>query len=675
MSIQVAVAPAELNTALTERLSEQKQALVAAADWLNQNAPEVRDNIISAADKNVEGLLLISGSNGEPIFAGNPPEWKEIRSNDSHYGSDLHRMPHWRNMLKAFLLTNEARYAERVVLEVLDWIEKCPRPELPKKGEKGPFGGRFYGVSAEDVPWHCLNSGIRLFETWRFLLEVLVGTEYLSPENLMAVGLSMREQAEAIRAVSPNLFPDAHHNHYLMEMLGVLTYSRLFPELPDSEEWAKHAAGELDRCAISQLTEKGAQVEGCPSYHNGCMWWFLLARKNAEMCGAPLSSEADARIRRGIDYAIHASRPSGEDVPWGDSHAGTGFITSAVWAQIAFDDWEPLAQVCKYVNTERVVRVAAENVWDVPDIADMVERIKSGTVKTDAQDWLLIEHQEEIKQVALRTAWSPDALNVFFGAYSPVHYGNHGHIDPCGFEFSAYGKALLIDPGSCPYYESELRRQIKSASGHNMLTINFREPFDYCGSFAYMPQKEGGIDWVLHDERIMAVQGNHMNYEPTKHRRCVAIIDSKYLLVLDELTELFWLSSAQVYYQFPFDAISELPDGSGIVSNDAEQNVAVITTENLTLRTNPYTFHAVNKDDPTQSEQITTVRFDDPDYQQSHLTTRAYASLVVPLAEGESLPEVSRPVMSGSPEAWTVNFSIAGEEYSLGWLSDSLKIS
>lgn len=96
----------------------------------------------------------------------------------------------------------------------------------------------------------------------------------------------------------------------------------------------------------------------------------------------------------------------------------------------------------------------------------------------------------------LRTGWTRDALSVFFAARSPVNNG-HAHIDPMGFDFTALGRPLVVDPGRYTYREDADRRAYKSADWHNTLTIDGRPPFEYLGAWAYSPQKEARITHVV----------------------------------------------------------------------------------------------------------------------------------------------------------------------------------
>ena len=663
-----ALAPHDLQVRIRPPEARRAQ-LRAAAAWLCANAPDIRDAILRTAESARCGNVTISGSCGEPCDIGTPPAWKEIRTRDSHYGSDLHRMLHWHALLNAFLMTEDARYAQRVVMEAQDWIASCPRPPLPQNREESLAS--FYGVSAEVVPWHCLNSGIRLFETWRFMLEVLAGTEHLPQDALSAIGWSMRGQAEAIRAVSPKLFPDAHHNHYLMEMLGVLSWARLFPDMPDAREWGTFAASELGRCALSQLVEDGAQVEGCPSYHSGCMYWFCLARQYAADCGTPLCAEADARIRNGIRWAVQATRPFGEDVPWGDSHAQTGFLRSAFLGYVAFGDTEPLAMAARFVPPEALRKAVVGHLWDAPDPDGLVRMIEAPGFSTQCAPWPATAWQRGVNQVSLRAAWEPAAAGVFFACYTPVHYGNHAHIDPCGFEFSALGRTLLMDPGCAAYFANETRRRIKSATAHNMLTVNFREPFDYCSSFAYAPQKEGYIDWVSEGALHRAAQGRHTCFDPAMHRRAVVLVDGRLLVVLDDVTELYWLSSVQLYFQLPFATVRKTE--RGFFTEEAGVNLALATAGDAVFGEAPVRTEAdaaVGIEHP-----FTTIRFDD--WGTSQRTERMYATAALPVEAGRAAGNihVGIPQMERCDDGIHVRVDADGQAYRIIWTDTGVTVT
>jgi hypothetical protein len=120
--------------------------------------------------------------------------------------------------------------------------------------------------------------------------------------------------------------------------------------------------------------------------------------------------------------------------------------------------------------------------------------------------------------------------------------------DPMGFDFTALGKPLVVDPGRFTYREGADRRAFKSATSHNTLTVNRREPFEYLSNATVGPQKEAAIVRVIDQPNLLAAEAMQRNFEPAIHRRVVALMDSVALVVLDRLSGLSPESSVQIYY-------------------------------------------------------------------------------------------------------------------------------
>ena len=46
---------------------------------------------------------------------------------------------------------------------------------------------------------------------------------------------------------------------------------------------------EMERSINAQVTSGGGQIEGCASYHNGCIYWFVSPASAVEKCGLDIS--------------------------------------------------------------------------------------------------------------------------------------------------------------------------------------------------------------------------------------------------------------------------------------------------------------------------------------------------------------------------------------------------
>jgi len=515
------------------RADQQRQA-----EFLNQHAPAVAADLIRRADAAMAGMLILPGTRNQPGFVGDPPRWNHNPTDDAEYIFGLNRMYHWTWLLRAERLTGDRRYGARVILELDDWIRTCPCPPV----DTDPARSRrdFYGHDA----WRSLEAGIRMFDTWPVVLEHLHGDERFTPELQARFQASVREHARVLAVICPIFWPRADHNHYLMENLGLLSAVTMFPDFPESAAWRTHAIRELARCAAVQLSDDGGQIEGCPSYHNGCIYWFCYALR---LAGADMPAAVRERTRRGMEYTLHSFRPSGTTVPFGDSDATDTATHAAIWWYLAAGDPAPLRTILGLLGPDRARAAIAGHAWTVADPAALLRLTETSAATTLST----VGHQRDLQQVQLRTSWDRDALSVFFACRSPVgHGGGHAHIDPCSFDFTAFGRPLLVDPGRFTYRGDDDRRVFKSALWHNTVTVDDKEPYAYLNCWNYGIQREGRITGVWERPGIMAAAAMQRNFAPAVHRRLVAIIDGAWLLVIDAFSGLWEGATVQIYFHF-----------------------------------------------------------------------------------------------------------------------------
>lgn len=623
------------------------------AAYIAQKLPRVKVSIIEEAEEALKGMMILPGTGAEPYDVGNPPNWFNNPVNHNEYVFHLNRMNHWKPLLEAYTLTGDRRYAEKVVQELNNWVDKCQRPSIEKDPEAA------YKSFNSVNPWRSLEAGIRNFKTWPWVIEHLLDTDIMTPELLEKYAVSVYEQGEVLAEICPIFWPKADHNHYLMENLGLLSLSCLFPEFKTSEQWRAHALRELERCAAEQITEDGGQIEGCPSYHNGCVFWFSLSLLIAREHGIKLSENYINRVRNSLDYSIYSFRPSGTLVPWGDSNTNKGMINSAFFGYLAFNSFQWLSFATKLVDIEEIKRVCIKEIWRIKDMDVLLEQL--GKLEYNENDYTLptVSWQRGLKQVAMRTDWTRDALSVLFACRTPIQ-NNHAHIDPMGFDFTAYGRPLVVDPGKFTYKEDENRKNFKSAEWHNTLTIDGKPPFEYISSWRYGPQKHGNILKVGDRKELMYAEAEHLNYEPAVHRRLLSIVDGTFLLVLDRVTKVEPDASVQIYYHMDTDkAVLDLKNGCAYTESGST-DVVIYASGNLRGELLPAKISEAN------DIGRDSVRLCLRDHSKGS-DTRNYVSVIVPYRQGTDVPQVTLPVVEEKGGKFTCRFTLDEKEYSFIW--------
>ena len=610
--------------------------------------PELAAETVKAAAYGMAGKVKLPGTGGQfqtTLSGGQYPAWLDNKYQTNEYLWQLNRMDWWQELLAAYALTGEAAYAQRVVAEMLDWIEIVRRPVL-NPADMAAMEQAFHSLS----PWRTLEVGIRLHKSWPLIMEHLLDSEILDNKALEKFVLSVCEQAEVLAELTPHFFPKADHNHYVMENLGLLWVSSYFPELKQSEKWRRQAEAELERCIRVQMTDDGAHIEGCPMYHNGCIRWFTLALLIARDFGRDFSEEYKRRLEKGLEYSMYAFRPTGETVPWGDSKANQTAVMAGFYGYLAFGRSDCLNLLAKYVSRDVFWKQLQNHIWFLHDFTQFQEALQGEPESKLA----LINHQRKVKQAAARSSWTATAHSLFFGVHTPIHTG-HAHMDPLGFDYTAWGENLLVDPGYFTYENNKERECFKSPQWHNTIVVNDSYPYEYRGAFSYGQQKMGDILLMQEMAGDFALIGYHDNYAPVRLTRCLLLIEGRDLLVLD--LAVGKAQTIDIYYHW---ATEQVTLGTPVIGKWQDVHMQMVYSKGLTAELLPAYFSK----ETDQKQPSKRLHLQDRPTAEQDL----YAAVFQAKPHTSALPPLSIEIIPAASGQgfWQVN--VAGEKiYSIRW--------
>lgn len=609
MSIQAWLKEPMSTARLLTNLRARLEPMDVKSGYIASHMPELVQETIANAELAYQGMIQLPGTGGVKEFVGNPPSWLERRHNDNEFLWQLNRMNYWQDLLEAYTLTKNEKYGRKVIDEMLDWIETV---EITDDMIDFPLS-----YFEKCHPLRALELGIRSYKTWPLVLEHLGRSELFTEEVLERYVTAVYKQIRILRKVSPQLWPKADHNHYLMECLGILTTALYFPELKEAEEWKAFAIDGIEKCSQAQLTEDGGQIEGCPSYHNGCMFWFGLAVVLAKRFGFEFSEPYMERFRKNLDYSIYSLRPTGKCVPVGDSHANHLAVMAGVYGYFALEDMTWLGLATNLIDMDVIMREASKHVWRALDVRPFVEALRSLEGKQFVCDKQTTFWNRTLHQAIIRSGWDSEALSFLFTCRSPIQ-NFHAHIDLMSFDFTALGKNMVCDPGIFCYRDDENRKQFKSANFHSTLLIDERDHFKYISSFNYGPQKIGEISKVENRGFYQLASAYHTNYEPIIHHRHIALVDDRFVVVADRVEGLEQ-HSVQRYFHLDFTDVKEA--AGGVVGTSDTANLAIYTSERGHLDFLPGRLSDVND----IARPSTRVRF-----QERSSGIRNYVTILIP---------------------------------------------
>lgn len=643
------MSPDELKCTLARRLERQASVMAKGVrDWAARN-PAWPQTVLAKADLAMQGLHQFQGTGGRAVFVGDPVQWRENPSGDPDFISMFNRMPHWRPLLYAWILTGKAAYATKVVAELEGWLDQNPPPAIQPEA---------IGRYRVQVPWRQLEMGIRMSESWPVALLILAETDLLSAELLARMVASMDWHGRVLSEISPLMHPEAEGNWFTFEMDGLLTLAAMLPELKQSKAWLALAWHHLERNAAISLTTEGGQEEGAPHYHNSCVSQFSHSAHVARQNGVQPSEQFETLLRNAALYSLHACRPNGTNVPWADSDASTTPISAILGATLALDFWEPLATLKCFVPIDVILSCADELYFAESEPDVWLDKVKA----TPAAPSDLVLWAKSLDQAMVRTDWSAGASSLFFGCRTPTKYG-HAHIDPAAFDFCLGGRPILVDPGRFIYDEVPERRMFKSATFHNTITINDREPFEYVSSFALGPQRDGRLIKGYNTENFTAFESQQDNFAPVLHQRAVVLMRNGALVVLDALHGLEVTDTVQLWYHFDSTNLRwDEPAGTVFTQDSGLANVALTVSSGLSgTMMDGFVSDLMDQRRPSQR-----MRFEST----GGPSIRLFATLVQPIdafVPGSAI-EISH---KSGPGEWEILLPNKEQSY-LGWIPGSI---
>ena len=496
-----------------------------AIAWVKKdvNNPARMEDLRKMGSHSMQNMFILPGTRGVRMHVGTPPAWNECRTDDEEYLWVLNRTHYFNELTALYHLTGEREYAEKVLSDMENWIDTCPLGPLPNENttpeEMQAIRKTFSGLN----PWRSLEVGIRMFDSWNLAYERLLHTEMMTPALHSKIAYSFYEHALVLREMSPRYWPNADHNHYLHEMLGLLLIACIFPDFKESDAWHEFAIHELGRCAKAQFTEDGGQIEGSPNYHNGCLSMFLSLVDVARKFDLSLPDNILNICSKATDYAIATIGPDGIIAPFGD----TGYLT--IGPNLirryygCFGELGPCAKLFAIHGTTD------------PDVVPEIEQAKAReyALSAPAEDNL----QRQLDQYFARTGWTRESSAFAFMCHSPVCNG-HSQIDPMTFILYLNGDPIVVDPSYYTYRECEERKLFKSPEYHSCLTFDNKHPYEYVTRWSFTPQREGKIRKSYRLPGVFAADASHHGYDPDYHKRLCALVGDDVFLVADDVANV-----------------------------------------------------------------------------------------------------------------------------------------
>lgn len=558
---------------------------------------------------------------------------------DSKVIWELSRHQWFVRLAQAYRLSGDERYARCFAGNVRNWMRENP-PGI--------------GINRAS----SLEASIRLISwSWAVLMfgNARALTAGLRSDLLSEIG---RHAAHISRYLSFSFSPNTHLTG---EALGLYYAGTVFAELAGAARWRwrgrKILLRELDR----QVYDDGVYFEQSSCYQRYTieiyLHFLLLARCNAD----PVPPRYTSRVRSMVDWLVATQSPDGFMPRIGDADGG--------WL-LPMERRDP--------NDCRGVFALAAAVFRR---ADYLHAARGETAEVL---WMLGHRGREILRgvqprpprcsasrcfpeggyVVMRNDWSRRAHGLLLdtGPLGCRYSAGHGHADLLSLQCTAFGRPVLVDPGTYCYTPDPVWRDyFRATFSHNTLVIDGVGQARTAGPFRWERRPAARLNTWASSPTVDYADAVHDAYwhrpDGVRHRRRVLFVKPEYWVVIDDV-EGGGVHEVQLRFQFAPGSCLSLNDRGeangwmlGAVADDAGLWVRSFAATSLEPES------LVGRESPPAGWVATDYgrRVEAPllVYRTTAELPLRIVSMLVPCI----------PKRTGSPPAIHVNFSSTGDCY------------
>ena len=456
--------------------------------------PDGSPNGIRIADELLDHVFRLASC--PPTRIEGPIRWNEDPHDYDQWAIALNRHTHWVTLGRAYLATQDEKYAREFVDQLNSWIDALPIYIGPR-WIQGPM------TQAGKSPL-SLDAGIRMAQSWWQAYACFKDSPSFDPESQARMIRSFRDHA--VYLMDPAVF-HVTSNWGAMEVNGLFWLAVMLPEFRAAPVWLETARKRLVDALAAQVYPDGAQIELAPGYHGVTVGNFVGALEVGKRNGVDLPPEFVAGLERMYEYYVAIAGPDGRMPALNDSGWGgvSGMLNQGLQLFPHRSDFEYV------ISAGMKGAPPAQTSWRLPYAG-----------------WNM-----------MRTGWRRDDRYLLFetGPFGAAHQ----HEDKLGIILHDAGRTILTEGGVYSYDRSEWRKYILSTRAHSTVMVDGLEQNRRRVPDTNTVWKPEDARWIS-DERLDFARGIYSEgYGPDNalrvtHRRQVAFVKPDYWLVHDTLT-------------------------------------------------------------------------------------------------------------------------------------------
>lgn len=445
------------------------------------------------------------------------------RYGDVKFAWELNRHQFFIEVARAYLLTGEEKYAEKIWNWLQSWIADNPHK---------------IGINNTSV----LEHAVRIF-SWIWAYYFTKDSPVWTAERLESLAKNLLLQGEMIEENLSYYY--SPYNHLIGELAALAFLGTVYGNSPKLQTWRDKYWQEMEAQAEKQFHPDGFTVEQASYYHHFTLGFYLMLALLRKQNGLPVSPRVWQTLERAIEFPMHLTRPDGQLPMLGD-------IDSA--RSIYFYHPHPKWDLRPFQALGAVIFRRGDMKFIAGDFCEEILWLL-GSEGLESFQQLQAEKPQHTScdfpnsgYFILRDGWEKNSNYCCFDCGEIAHgvfkdetpSAAHGHGDILSFELCADGQPLIIDPGFHTYFGPlEWHRYFRSTRGHNAIEVNGAGQAVHEGRIGWSqvssPLPECRISTPQFELAGAAIDRFAKLPEKFFHRRYILFNKGKYFLIMDEV--------------------------------------------------------------------------------------------------------------------------------------------
>ncbi|MDA9014883.1 heparinase II/III family protein [Porticoccaceae bacterium] len=407
----------------------------------------VRDDLLSSGYKCIDWHIdFRSGYRWNPDqYYPSSRSYVQTPGADIKMPWELSRCQHLPLLATTYLATNDVRFAEEIINEIVDWISNNPLC-------KGPN-------------WNCpMDVAIRI-SNWFVAIELLGDFRSDDHENFCDKFISSSLQHFDYLRNNFEWTSKLTSNHYLSDIAGFAFCAHYIPYLKNRKIIKNFVKNEFLVELKKQMNTEGMNCEGSLSYHRLVIeiFSYVAMLDNKSFLESELSYHHN--LNKCFDFTQNVLRPDASIPQIGDNDSGLFLKLSSK----SLSDMNYLfaigARLFPSSGFMRLINPSSlEAVIHGVNVVKKEPKFHNKEITIYKESGIAVTKHKETY------------ISFYFGDNGQNGNGGHCHNDRLSFTVWHKGEEIFLDPGTGVYTSfPEVRNHFRSTSMHNTVSIMNKE--------------------------------------------------------------------------------------------------------------------------------------------------------------------------------------------------------